>query len=174
MATEYRARSFSQGLRYKGNAGMWTWLLHRVTGLGILLFLIIHVADTALVVVRPDWYDHALELYRHPLFRVAELGIFFAVLFHAFNGLRIIIQDFWPHAMRHQRKLGLAALGASVLLILPVAWIMMAPVFGLAEEPGVERHRARMERLQAEGRTPAAHRGQATPGVVDVPVETPR
>ncbi|HEX8391416.1 MAG TPA: succinate dehydrogenase, cytochrome b556 subunit [Longimicrobium sp.] len=147
MATEYRARSFSQGLRYKGNAGMWTWLLHRVTGLGILLFLIIHVVDTALVVIRPDWYDHALNLYRHPLFRVAELGIFFAVLFHAFNGLRIIIQDFWPIAMLHQRRLALVAIGMTAVLMLPVTWLMLAPLFGLAEEPGAERHRQRqMER----------------------------
>ncbi|MBB4634779.1 succinate dehydrogenase, cytochrome b556 subunit [Longimicrobium terrae] len=143
MATEYRARSFSQGLRYKGNAGMWTWLLHRVTGLGILLFLIIHVADTALVVYRPDWYDHALDLYRSPLFRVAELGIFFAVMFHAFNGLRIIIQDFWPIAMLHQRRLAHVAIGMTAVLMLPVAWMMLAPLFGLADEPGTERARQR-------------------------------
>jgi succinate dehydrogenase / fumarate reductase, cytochrome b subunit len=35
-------------LRYKGRTGMWMWLLHRVTGLGILAFLIIHVVETAL------------------------------------------------------------------------------------------------------------------------------
>lgn len=160
MATEYRARSLSQGLRYKGNAGMWTWLLHRVTGLGILAFLILHVIDTAAVVYWPSFYDHALDIYRSPLFRFAELVIFFSVLYHAFNGLRIIVQDFWPVAMLHQRRLAVAAVALTAVLILPVAWMMLAPLFGLAEEPGTERHEQRMrERGGAEAA--AAERGPA-------------
>jgi succinate dehydrogenase / fumarate reductase cytochrome b subunit len=127
---------------------MWTWLLHRATGLGILLFLIVHVIDTALVIYWPGLYDHALDIYRNPVFRVAELLIFFSVLFHAINGLRIIVQDFWPAVMLHQRTLGLAAIGAAVVLILPVAWIMLAPLFGLRDEPGTARYRARMQARQ--------------------------
>jgi len=148
MATVHRVRGLWTALRYRGREGMWTWLLHRATGLGILLFLIVHVIDTALVIYWPGLYDHALEIYRHPVFRVAELLIFFSVLFHAINGLRIIVQDFWPAVMRHQRRLGLAAVGAAVVLILPVAWIMLAPLFGLADEPGTARHRARMQSRQ--------------------------
>jgi succinate dehydrogenase / fumarate reductase cytochrome b subunit len=127
---------------------MWTWLLHRVTGLGILLFLVIHVVDTAIVIYWPGLYDHALNIYRHPLFRVAELLIFFSVLFHALNGLRIIVQDFWPAVMRHQRRLALAAVTAAVVLILPVAWIMLAPLFHLRDEPGTARYEARMRARQ--------------------------
>ena len=167
-----RNTRLSESLRYKGREGMWTWMLHRVTGLGILLFLVIHVVDTAAVIYWPGFYNKSLAIYRHPLFRLGELAIFFSVLYHALNGLRIIIQDFWPHAMRHQRKLGLAALGASVLLILPVTWIMMAPVFGLAEEPGVERHRARLERLQAEGKPLPVRETQARPANLPVELET--
>lgn len=144
MASEYRSRSLGSALRYKGNAGMWTWLLHRVTGLGILAFLIIHVADTAIVVYNPEFYDHTLDIYRSPLFRVAEVLIFFAVLYHALNGLRIIVQDFWPVAMAHQRRLAWAAAGITAVAILPIAWIMLAPLFGLRAEPGVERHEQRM------------------------------
>ncbi|HYW09445.1 MAG TPA: succinate dehydrogenase, cytochrome b556 subunit [Longimicrobium sp.] len=145
----YQANGFGQALRYKGREGMWTWLLHRVTGLGILFFLLIHVFDTALVIYWPDIYDKSLDIYRHPVFRLGELAIFFSVLYHALNGLRIIIQDFWPYAMRHQAKMAWAAMGLSFALILPIAWIMMAPLFGLAEEPGLERHRERMRAREA-------------------------
>jgi succinate dehydrogenase / fumarate reductase cytochrome b subunit len=127
---------------------MWTWLLHRVTGLGILLFLIIHVVDTAIVIYWPGLYDHALNIYRSPLFRFAELLIFFSVLFHALNGLRIIIQDFWPKTMLRQRQMALAAFGAAVVLILPVAWLMLAPVFGLRPEPGTARYEAQQRARQ--------------------------
>ena len=144
MASEFRARSLGSALRYKGNAGMWTWALHRLTGLGILAFLIIHVADTAVVVYWPAFYDETLDLYKSPFFRLAELVIFFSVLYHALNGLRIIIQDFWPIAMLHQRRLAFAAAGISAVLILPVAWIMLAPLVGLRPEPGTERHEQRL------------------------------
>lgn len=143
MAAEYRARSLGQALRYRGRTGMWTWVLHRVTGLGILLFLIIHVADTAAVAYWPEFYDRTLEIYRSPLFRFAELLIVFSVLYHALNGLRIVIQDFWPIAMMHQRRLAIAAIAVTALVILPVAWIMVAPLFGLRPEPGAERHEQR-------------------------------
>src|SRR5581483_3580298 len=54
---------FVEGLRYGGGIGQWSWLVHRVTGLGILLYLTIHIVDTFFVVVNPAWYDHAMALY---------------------------------------------------------------------------------------------------------------
>jgi succinate dehydrogenase / fumarate reductase, cytochrome b subunit len=137
---EIRNRGLGTALRYRGREGMWAWLLHRATGLGVLLFLVIHVVETALVIYSPEFYDEALELYKNPFFRFAELLIFFSVLFHALNGLRIIVQDFWPFVMERQRQLTWAAAAVAIVVMLPVTWIMVAPVLGLAEEPGVERH----------------------------------
>jgi succinate dehydrogenase / fumarate reductase cytochrome b subunit len=169
MASDYRARSLGHAFRYKGNAGMWSWALHRLTGLGILAFLIIHVAETAAVVYWPDFYNEALNLYKNPVFRFAELLIFFSVLYHALNGLRIIIQDFYPLAMLHQRRLAWAAGAISAVLIIPVAWIMLAPLFGLRPEPGAEAHERRMrERGVVEAPTSAA---PAPGGVAPVSLE---
>ena len=160
MATAHKLRSLGSALRYRGRTGMWTWVLHRATGLGILAFLVIHVVDTAVVIYWPDFYDHTLDLYRSPFFRVAELLIFFSVLYHALNGLRIIVQDFWPLVMRHQQRLALGVGVATAVLILPVAWIMLGPIFGLREEPGAERHRARVRGEESistfQGPAPAA------------------
>lgn len=130
-------------LRYRGREGMWAWLLHRATGLGVLLFLVIHVVETAAIIYSPEFYDEALRLYKNPFFRFAELLIFFSVLFHAANGLRIVVQDFWPSVMERQRQLALVAGVVVALVMLPVTWIMVAPLLGLAEEPGTERHVAR-------------------------------
>jgi len=169
MATVHKVRGLWTALRYRGREGMWTWVLHRATGLGILLFLIIHVVDTALVIYWPGLYDHALRIYQNPVFRVGELAIYFSVLFHALNGLRIIVQDFWPGAMLHQRRLGLAAITAAVVLILPVAWIMLAPLFHLRDEPGTARHQARLNARQpsiSDYRGPAQPAGSA-PALTD-------
>lgn len=144
-AAEFRARSLGTALRYKGREGMWSWILHRVTGLGILLFLTIHVVDTAIVIYFPDLYDHALNIYQSPVFRFAELLIFFSVIFHALNGLRIIVQDFWPVVMLRQRQFVWGVVVLTVLAIIPIGWVMLAPVFGLADEPGTARHLVRCE-----------------------------
>lgn len=138
-----RQTSLGNALRYRGREGMWTWILHRATGLGILLFLIIHVIDTAIIIYWPAEYDVALGLYKHPFFRFAELLIFFSVLYHAVNGLRIVVQDFWPYVMQRQRQLVWATAVIVVLAMLPVTWIMLAPIFGLAREPGTARSEAR-------------------------------
>lgn len=143
MAVEYRHRSLGTALRYKGGEGMWTWILHRATGLGVLLFLVAHVIDTGIIIYRPDWYDHALSVYRHPLFRVAELFVFFGVVYHAANGLRIVVQDFWPYIMQRQRQISLAVVTVVVLAMIPITWIMIAPLLGLADEPGTARHEQR-------------------------------
>ena len=151
-----RNTGFGTALRYKGREGMWTWILHRATGLGILLFLLVHVVDTAAVIYWPEFYDASLNLYRHPVFRVAEVGIFFAVLYHALNGLRIIIQDFWPKTMLRQRQLVYAVTALTALTILPVAYLMLRPLWG-GPEPGEERHRQRVERTRAvQAQAPAA------------------
>jgi hypothetical protein len=91
-------------------------------------------------------------VYRHPLFRIGELFIVFGVLYHAANGLRIIVQDFWPYVMHRQRELSLAVGAVVVLAMLPITWIMVAPLVGLSDEPGVQRH---AERCQAEPLAPA-------------------
>jgi succinate dehydrogenase / fumarate reductase, cytochrome b subunit len=152
MAKEYRSRSLGNALRYRGREGMWTWMLHRLTGLGILLFLIIHVVDTGIIVFSPALYDEALMLYKSPVFRFAELLIFFSVLFHAANGLRIVVQDFWPAVMRRQRQLVWGAAAVVLVAMIPITWIMVAPLFGWADEPGTGRH---LERCRTATSAPA-------------------
>ncbi|MDB4951846.1 MAG: sdhC [Gemmatimonadetes bacterium] len=155
MANTHRSTSLGTALRYRGREGMWTWILHRVTGLGILLFLLIHVVDTALVIYWPGLYEHALNIYKSAFFRFAELAIVFSVLYHALNGLRIVVQDFWPGAMLRQRQLVWAVAVLVVLTILPVAWLMLRPVFGLGPEPGAARFEAASAGTETTVQAPA-------------------
>jgi succinate dehydrogenase / fumarate reductase, cytochrome b subunit len=159
-APDIRNRGLRTAVRYKGREGMWTWILHRLTGLGILFFLIIHVVETATVIYWPGVYDAFLQTYKSPLFRFAELVIFFSVLFHGLNGLRIIVQDFWPMVMEHQRQLTWAAAGLTLVAMIPVTWLMIAPLFGLREEPGTDRH---LERCAVNPDAPACVDHGATP-----------
>ncbi|MBI3088026.1 MAG: succinate dehydrogenase, cytochrome b556 subunit [Candidatus Omnitrophica bacterium] len=115
---------------YRGGVGQWSWILHRVTGVGVLVFLCLHILDTFLIILGPEQYNHIIALYRVPLFRVMEVGLFASVLFHALNGVRIILIDFWVDLTRFQRRLFYAEVACFVVVMIPVAYLMLRPVFG--------------------------------------------
>lgn len=114
---------------YRGGAGHWAWILHRFTGLGVLLFLLIHILDTGLVLFGPAVYDRVVKIYTHPLFRVSEVGLAAAVLFHALNGIRITILDFRPELGARQQELFYAVMVLFTVLFLPSAYLMLRPLF---------------------------------------------
>ena len=97
---------------YRGDPGMWSWVLHRITGATVFFFLFVHVLDTALVRVSPEAYNEVVDTYKTPIIGLMELGLVACVLFHAFNGLRVILVDFWWQGPRYQRQMlwGVAAI----------------------------------------------------------------
>jgi succinate dehydrogenase / fumarate reductase cytochrome b subunit len=88
---------------YRGDPGMWSWVLHRISGATIFFFLFVHVLDTALVRVSPEAYNAVVETYKTPIVGLMEAGLVAAVLYHALNGIRVILIDFWQHGPRYQR-----------------------------------------------------------------------
>ncbi len=112
-------------LRYRGGPGMVAWALHRLTGLGILAFLFAHVVDTSLIGWAPAAYNAAIALYRGTLFRIGEILLFGVVLYHAVNGLRIVIIDFWPQTTLAHRRLFWGVIGVFIVLFIPAAAYMV-------------------------------------------------
>ena len=82
---------------------MWSWVLHRITGATIFFFLFVHVLDTAMVRVSPQTYNEVMATYKTPIVGLMEVGLVAAVLFHALNGIRVILIDFWSQGPRYQR-----------------------------------------------------------------------
>ncbi len=112
-------------LTYRGKAGHWSWLLHRLTGVGVFVFLLFHILDTSLIGWGPAVYNKMIALYRQPVFRVGEVLLAGAVLYHALNGIRIIIIDFWPAATVVHRKLIYAVAVIFVVVFVPAAIYML-------------------------------------------------
>ncbi|MBT0566823.1 succinate dehydrogenase, cytochrome b556 subunit [Williamsia sp. CHRR-6] len=90
---------------YRGDPGMWSWVLHRITGVSIFFFLFVHVLDTAMVRVNPDTYDKIIDTYKTPIIGLMEIGLVVCVLYHALNGVRIILVDFWASGVKYQRQM---------------------------------------------------------------------
>jgi len=114
---------------YKGQSGMWSWLLHRITGLGILLFLLVHIVDIGLLGFGPAVYNEGIALFGTPIVRLISLALIGAVLYHSFNGVRIILIDFWPRATRYQGIMFATVMVLTIICFLPMAYFVIAPIF---------------------------------------------
>ena len=112
---------------YRGREGHISFLLHRLTGLGTLLFLTVHILDTATVFFFPELYNHAIDLYRTTPMMLGEIALVFSVIYHGMNGARIALFDlFFPSKwnIETQRKSAIWVLALSILLWLPAAFLM--------------------------------------------------
>lgn len=124
-----RGRLVLEGLRYRGREGMFAWLLHRATGLGVLFFLLLHIFDIFLLGFGPGVFNELLFIYRAWWARVLEVFLLFGVLFHALNGLRVIVQDFWPRLWEHERKLVWAEAAVFLPLFVWGTALFLGPLF---------------------------------------------
>ena len=106
--------SLKDALRYQGNGPMLTYFLHRIGGLGMVTFVGLHVLASfmggtvgrSINIIYENW--------------VFQIVIFFLVLFHMINGLRIIILDLWPKLIEHQRE------------AIWLEWLVFLPIYGMA------------------------------------------
>lgn len=126
-ATEQVVRSRSV---YRGDPGMWSWVLHRITGVTLFFFLFVHVLDTALVRVSPEAYDAVIETYKNPVVGFLEIGLLAAVIYHAFNGIRVILIDFWSKGPKYQRLMFWIVLGLSIAIMIPASGRIIYLLFG--------------------------------------------
>ncbi|WP_420455047.1 succinate dehydrogenase, cytochrome b556 subunit [Rubrivirga sp.] len=103
--------------RYKMRVGMFAWILHRLTGVGLVLYLVLHIWGLKSI-TNPEAYNALIASYHAPIFKVAEFGLLGACIYHALNGLRIVLIDFvgWSP---NQRKLfwTLGAVAAVLLVV---------------------------------------------------------
>ena len=67
------------------------YIIHRITGLGILLFFMLHIFESSLRVFGPVTWNAAMETLKRPLFKVGEIAVFCGFAFHALNGVRLIL-----------------------------------------------------------------------------------
>jgi succinate dehydrogenase / fumarate reductase cytochrome b subunit len=122
--------SLPAGTLYRGREGMWTWVLHRITGVMIFFFLFAHVIDTSMVRVSPHAYNTAVQTYKNPVVGIMEVGLVAAVLFHALNGIRVVLVDFWEQGPRYQRQMSYGVVALWVVLMVPFVVRHLSNVFG--------------------------------------------
>jgi succinate dehydrogenase / fumarate reductase cytochrome b subunit len=105
------------GLKYKGGGPMLAWMLHRISGLGMVLFISLHIiAGHFTLDAGSDWAIFINSIYESVYF---QLFIYFCVLYHGLNGLRIITLDLWPKMLEYQKE------------VTWLQWLIFIPTYGL-------------------------------------------
>lgn len=82
-----------QTLGYRWHTGSVAWILHRLTGVALTLYIVLHIWVVHHLSLGPREFDAMMATVQTPLFRVLEVGLLATVLFHSFNGFRILLFD---------------------------------------------------------------------------------
>lgn len=80
-------------LAYRSGVGMWAFVLHRITGLALIFYLLMHIMVISTSLQGAPSFNRLLAVLTSPPFLIADLGLLAAILFHSFNGVRIVLFD---------------------------------------------------------------------------------
>jgi succinate dehydrogenase / fumarate reductase cytochrome b subunit len=119
-------------LTYRGGEGMVAWAFHRASGIGVWAFIILHVFDIWLIGANPEAYDFLGAIYSSPPGRIMETLLGAALFYHALNGMRIVVMDFWPALTAYHRALWRAVWITFFAIGLPGAYIILKPIWEVA------------------------------------------
>ncbi|MDW8395046.1 MAG: hypothetical protein RMM31_02265 [Anaerolineae bacterium] len=114
-----------EGIAYRAKGNL-LWLLHRISGLGIVVFLGFHIFGMSMAAFNPALHEHALELYKTPPFAVGELVLAALLIFHAVNGTRIAILELRPQLWEKQALVTRISIVITLVLTLPTVLVMAA------------------------------------------------
>jgi succinate dehydrogenase / fumarate reductase cytochrome b subunit len=112
---------------YRVSWAQLAWFGHRASGLGVLLYLFMHIVETSMVLFGPDVYDAAVGIFKNLPARLGEVVLMAAVVYHALNGLRVIAMDFWPSLTIYYRPLTYGVIAATLIAMVPLGIIMITP-----------------------------------------------
>ena len=114
-------------LRFRGGVNQWAWIVHRIAGVGVFLFLALHVVDICMATLGPAAFDRLLFLYKGFPARLLEMLLMFGLLYHALNGTRLAVAGFFPPlaTLRRARAASIIVLVSFAALYLPAGFAMM-------------------------------------------------
>lgn len=95
------------------NLGMYAYLLNRITGIGLVIYLYLHLGVLSTLTRGPSAWDAFIEIAKSPAFLTLDVILLVGMLIHGLNGIRITLNGFGV-AVEAQKALfvGLMALAA--------------------------------------------------------------
>lgn len=108
--------------KYRIHIGTLAWILHRLSGLALIFYLVLHIWVIHHLIRGEAAFDGIMEFLSTPLFKFLEIGLVGVILYHLFNGLRVTLIDMGVLVEKQKLLFGIA-----VVLWL-VCWFAIAAV----------------------------------------------
>lgn len=121
------ARAQARVVSYRVSWAQLAWFGHRLSGIGVLVYLFIHIVETSMVTLGPEVYNATLGLFKNLPIRLGEVLLMAALVYHSLNGLKVILIDFVPAATVWYRPLTYGVVIATVVAMVPLSILMVAP-----------------------------------------------
>ncbi len=104
--------------------GMWAWVLFRISGLVLVFYLFVHIGviSTGRFGSEGSTLNSIMEFFEHPLAILLDLLLVWAVLYHALNGVRIVLMDFGLGIQRHKAVFWVV-MAIAVICVAFFAWV---------------------------------------------------
>lgn len=97
------------------STGFISFVLRRFTGVALVLYLLLHMWVIGGINGGADVFDDRMEFLGKPVFRLLEIGLLAAVVYHAFDGIRLLIVHYFD-VTEYRTSLFYAAFVVSVIL----------------------------------------------------------
>ena len=106
---------------YRWRTGAIAWLFHRVSGLALTLYLAMHIWVTHHVVQGPESFNRIMGVLSTPFFKIVELALLAAIVYHTFNGIRILVIDF-AQGSKYHKPLFWGAIACCAVAYFTIGW----------------------------------------------------
>lgn len=114
-------------LHYRKHSGSWAWILHRITGLGLTAYILMHIIALTGLLKGEAAFNAEMKLFSSPLFLVGEWLLGVLVMFHAINGIRIVLVDLGNGARYHKKILAFVYV-LSVIMVIGMGYLIFGHV----------------------------------------------
>ena len=117
-------------LRLFGYRVSWSqlaWFGHRLSGIGVLVYLFMHIVENATLAFGPDVYNTTQTWFHNLPVRLGEILLMAALVYHSLNGMRVVTMDFWPATTRWYRPATYGVILGTIAAMIPLSLIMITP-----------------------------------------------
>jgi len=122
---------------YRRHAGSWAWILHRISGVALTVYLFVHIWALRGLVQGEKAFSDEMALFTQPVFKFAEWALFAFVIFHSMNGIRIALVDLGQGSRYHKSILRVVyVIGISMMIFMAVL-IFLDPFATRHAEPSM-------------------------------------
>ena len=108
-------------VRLNPNVGTWSWFLHRITGLLLLLYLFTHLWVLGSANSGAEAFNSRLSSVQTPLFHFLEIGLILVVFYHMINGIVIAFMDFADISRRHKVLVAVMVTVFAIMAVITIA-----------------------------------------------------